>query len=146
MPATEIPSSRMMVRVPTIRMSLSSSVMRASTSCRQQPQRTSKTAPESQPVRWKPLTVCKDQQSRSRLGTDGGFFKQSFPHVEHLDDRLGEAHDIHGHSHSIGEGKDETDGASKLWPQAPGDEIVRPTWKAMYGNVCDMQVKCPVVD
>lgn len=36
-PATEIPSSRMTVRVPTIRMSFSLSVIRASTSCSQQP-------------------------------------------------------------------------------------------------------------
>jgi len=35
-PATEIPSSRMTVRVPTIRMSFSSSVIKASTSCNQQ--------------------------------------------------------------------------------------------------------------
>lgn len=54
--------------------------------------------------------------------------KQSIPYIKHLNDRLCEAYDVHGHRHGVGEGKDETDGASELWPQAPGDQVVRPSW------------------
>lgn len=108
-PATEIPSSRMTVRVPTMRMSFSSSVIRASTSCTQQGERSVRTSPPSTDrllVRW-----------------HGGF-----SHIKHLYHCLCEAYDIHGHSHGVGKGKDETNGASKLGPQAPGDQVVRSTW------------------
>lgn len=57
------------------------------------------------------------------------------PHVKHFNDRLGKAHDIHGHCHGIGKCKDETNGASKLWAQASGDEIVCPTWEVVAINV-----------
>lgn len=57
------------------------------------------------------------------------------PYVKHFDYRLSKAHDIHGYCHGIGKGKDETNGASKLWPQASGDQIVCPTWKADAINV-----------
>lgn len=50
---------------------------------------------------------------------------QSISHIKHLNDCLCKAYDIHGHSYCIGEGKDKTDRASKLRPQAPGDQVVR---------------------
>lgn len=50
---------------------------------------------------------------------------QSMSYVKHLDNGLREAHDIHGNGHSIGKGEDKADGASELWPQTPGDQIIR---------------------
>lgn len=46
---------------------------------------------------------------------------KAISHVKHLDDGLCEAHDVHGDSYGVGEGKDETNGAAELRPQAPGD-------------------------
>ncbi len=43
--------------------------------------------------------------------------------------RLGKAHHIHGNSHGVGEGKDQTNRASELWTETPWNQIVRSTWK-----------------
>lgn len=48
-------------------------------------------------------------------------------YTEHLNHRLSKTHDVHGHRHSVGEGEDETDGASELWTQTSGDQVVRST-------------------
>lgn len=53
-------------------------------------------------------------------------------HVEHLNNGLREAHDVHGHGHGIGKGEDKSDGASELWSETPGDQIIR--------SSCDTQV------
>lgn len=39
------------------------------------------------------------------------------------------AHHIHGYSYSIGKGKYQTDRASKLWAQTPGNQVISSTWK-----------------
>lgn len=44
------------------------------------------------------------------------------------------SHHIHGDSDSIGEGKYQTDRASKLWTQTPGDQVISSTCK-QRGNV-----------
>lgn len=106
-PATEIPSSRMTVSVPTMRMSFSSSVIRVSTSC-------GHTNHSADQIR---VRIGPRQTGRS-VGT------KSLSHAEHLHDRLREAHDVHGHGHGVGEGEDEANGASELRPQASGDQVV----------------------
>lgn len=59
------------------------------------------------------------------------------PHIKHLNDCLCEAYDVHGHSHGVGKGEDETDGASELRPKAPGDQVVRSSWTAVAQGVND---------
>lgn len=56
-------------------------------------------------------------------------------HIKHLNHGLREAHDIHGHSHSVGECKDEPDGAAEFWPKTPGDQVVRPAWTAETDSI-----------
>lgn len=60
---------------------------------------------------------------------------RSVSHIEHLDDRLRKAYHIHGDGYSVGEGEDEADGASKLRPQAPGDQVVRSSWTTVTHNI-----------
>lgn len=60
---------------------------------------------------------------------------QSISHIKHLDDCLREAYDIHGHSHGVGKCKDETDRASELRPQAPGDQVVSSSWIARIHSI-----------
>lgn len=43
--------------------------------------------------------------------------------------RFSKAHHIHGYSYSIGKGKYQTDRASKLWAQTPGNQVISSTWK-----------------
>lgn len=77
---------------------------------------------------------------------------QSISHIKHLNHCLSEAYDVHGHSHGVGEGEDQPDGASKLWPQTPGDQVVRPSWtegdtqtvrEFISGKPGDKQTKFP---
>ena len=49
-------------------------------------------------------------------------------YIQHLHNRLSKTDHIHCHGHSVGEGKDQANGASELWPQTPGDQVVRPPW------------------
>lgn len=49
------------------------------------------------------------------------------PHLKQVPYGLRKAHSVHGHTHSIGEGKDEADGASQLWAQTPGDKEIGAT-------------------
>lgn len=60
---------------------------------------------------------------------------QIISHIKHLDDCLCKAYDVHSHRHSVGEGKDEPDGASKLRPQAPGDQVVCSSWRAVTRDI-----------
>lgn len=53
---------------------------------------------------------------------------------EELHNRLGEAHHVHGDSHSVGKGKDQTNGAAKLWPQTSGYQIICPSCKETDGQ------------
>lgn len=52
---------------------------------------------------------------------------QPLPHLEQVPHSLGEAHSVHGHAHSVGESKNEADGAAELWAETPGDEEVGAT-------------------
>ena len=49
------------------------------------------------------------------------------PYTHEVRDRLSEAHGVHGHSHSVGEGEDQTDGSTELRTQTPTDQEVGPT-------------------
>lgn len=40
---------------------------------------------------------------------------------------LSKAHSVHGHSYSIGKGKDQADGPTQLWAEAATDQEVGPT-------------------
>lgn len=40
---------------------------------------------------------------------------------------LSKAHRVHGHSRSIGKGKDQTNGSTQLWTKATTDQEVGPT-------------------
>lgn len=54
------------------------------------------------------------------------------------------AHHIHGYSYCIGEGKYQADRASKLWAQAPGNQIISSTWKQRDNQHVGRELK-PVV-
>lgn len=54
---------------------------------------------------------------------------QLWPHLDQVPHGLSEAHRVHGHTHSVGESKNEADGAPQLWAQAPGDEEVGATYR-----------------
>ena len=49
------------------------------------------------------------------------------PYLEQVPHGLCKAHGVHGHTHSIGESKNEANGAPQLWAKTPGDEEVGAT-------------------
>lgn len=51
-------------------------------------------------------------------------FQASHPHD--VSDGLRKAHSVHGHSHGVGEGKDQTNGAAQFWAEAAADQEVSP--------------------
>lgn len=55
------------------------------------------------------------------LGTGGAGPR---PHLQQIPHGFSKAHRVHGHSHCVGKGEDEANGAAQLWPQAPRDEEV----------------------
>lgn len=48
-------------------------------------------------------------------------------HTHEVSDSLRKAHSVHGHSYGVGEGKDQTDGATQLWAEAATNQEVGPT-------------------
>lgn len=54
---------------------------------------------------------------------------QPWPHLDQVPHGLSEAHRVHGHTHGVGESKNEADGAPQLWAKAPGDEEVGATYR-----------------
>lgn len=53
-------------------------------------------------------------------------------------DRFGEAHHMHGNSHSIGEGEKKPNGTPKLWAQTARDEEVGPPCAKHKGTSSDI--------
>lgn len=46
---------------------------------------------------------------------------RSYTYVHEVNNSLSEAHSVHGHSHSIGKGKNQTNGPTQLWAEATTD-------------------------
>lgn len=97
-PATDIPSSNTTVIQPTILMSFSSSTMMASCSWMQH-----KMYHEA----------MHDQMFPGALPS---CHISHFTHLQQFNHRLCKSHHIHGDGHSVGKGKNQPNGASKLRP------------------------------
>lgn len=54
--------------------------------------------------------------------------QQFWTHTHQVGDRLSEADCVHGHSHGIGKGKDQSNGTAQFWTQTPTDQEVGPAW------------------
>lgn len=84
---------------------------------------TSGMAGDARRSRWKHKRLCFRREKCQRRKTSGKTYS------EKLHNGLGEAHHIHGYSYCVSKGKYQADGASKLWAQTPGNQVIGSTWR-----------------
>lgn len=53
--------------------------------------------------------------------------KKIYSYTHHICHSLSKSHSVHGHSYSVGKGKDEADGPAQLWTKAATDQEIGST-------------------
>lgn len=53
--------------------------------------------------------------------------KKIYSYTHHICYSLSKSHSVHGHSYSVGKGKDEADGPAQLWTKAATDQEIGST-------------------
>lgn len=76
------------------------------------------------------VPVSKTEANMSiKQGIQPSLHRSDTTHLQQIDYSLCKSHHVHGHSHCIGKGKNETDGPAELWSQTARYQVVRSSWE-----------------